>query len=195
MFREAFEEHLAVVGDSIPLIPALEAATDLMESCLHLGGTVFAVGNGGSAADAQHFTSELVGRFEAERPPWRALALTVDSSALTSISNDYGYEHVFERQVRALARQGDVLVAISTSGTSPNVIAAARAALEIGCNVIALTGEGGGLLGELAGVRIDVPSHRVARIQEVHILCLHAIAELVEQRMSGSRGAGPGQQS
>lgn len=180
---EAFEEHGDVVEVAArTLTAALELAADVVADALGAGGTVFTVGNGGSAADAQHLASELVGRFIQDRPPWRAVALTVDSSALTSISNDYGFEHVFERQVEALARPGDVLIAISTSGTSPNVVAAARTARRKGCRVVGLTGADPAGLGAVVDLCVAVPSTSVPRIQEVHGLCVHAIVARIEER-------------
>ncbi|MEW6690815.1 MAG: SIS domain-containing protein, partial [Pseudomonadota bacterium] len=143
-----------------------------------------------SAADAQHFAAELVNRFERERPPLAALALTTDSSALTSIANDYGYEQAFAKQLRALGRTGDVLLAISTSGRSPSVLAAMRAARELGLAIVALTGNGGGAMAELLGpadVHVCVPHTRTMRIQEVHLLALHCLCDGIDSRLFGDR--------
>src|SRR5213082_385229 len=162
----------------------------LLAQALKAGGKALACGNGGSAADAQHFAAELVNRFEAERPPLAAVALTTDSSNLTSIANDYAWEQVFSKQLRALGRRGDVLLAISTSGNSPNVIAALRAAHEIGVRVIALTGKGGGKMAPLLAredVHICVPHHNTARIQEVHLLVLHCLCDAIDYELFGSK--------
>ena len=157
---------------------------------LRAGGKVLACGNGGSAADAQHFAAELVNRFERERPPLAGLALTTDSSALTSIGNDYGYEQVFEKQLRALGRRGDVLLAISTSGNSASVLAAMRAARELGVQVVALTGNGGGRMAALLGagdVHVCVPHTRTMRIQEVHLLALHCLCDGIDALLFGDK--------
>lgn len=181
--RAAFEEHRRVLDASMEhlLAPLAEAQT-LISQCLQGGGKVLACGNGGSAADAQHFVAELVGRYEKERAPMAAVALTTDTSILSAIGNDYGYDHVFSRQVQALGRPADLLVAISTSGNSANVVAAAESAQELGLAVLALTGEDGGRLATCCNVLLAVPSHRTSRIQEIHELCLHALAEGVEKR-------------
>ena len=153
------------------------------------GGKVLACGNGGSAADAQHFAAELVNRFEAERPPLAAVALTTDSSALTSIANDYEYNQVFSKQLRALGRRGDALLAISTSGNSASVVEALRAARELGVRVIALTGNGGGKMAAVLGaddVHICVPHRRTMRIQEVHLLVLHCLCDVIDYRLFGA---------
>ena len=168
--------------------PIAQAAA-LMAGSLKAGGKLLACGNGGSAADAQHFAAELVNRLERERPPLAALALTTDSSALTSIANDYSYEQVFEKQVRALGRKGDVLVALSTSGNSANVIAAMRAARELGLRTVALTGNGGGRMAAALGagdVHICVPHTRTMRIQEVHLLALHCLCDGIDSQLFGS---------
>ncbi|HEX7052475.1 MAG TPA: phosphoheptose isomerase [Burkholderiales bacterium] len=168
----------------------LAAAALLFADCLRRGGKVMACGNGGSAADAQHFAAELVNRFERERPPLAAVALTTDSSTLTSIANDYAYEQVFAKQLRALGRRGDALLAISTSGNSANVVEAMRAAAELGVRVVALTGNGGGrmaaLLGE-DGVHVCVPHQSTARIQEVHLLALHCLCDAIDLQLFGAR--------
>ena len=155
----------------------------LLARSLKAGGKALACGNGGSAADAQHFAAELVNRFERERAPLAGLALTTDTSTLTSIANDYAYQQVFSKQVRAIARKGDVLLAISTSGNSGNVIEAIHAAHELGVRVIGLTGNGGGKMGAAlaAGdVHLCVPHKKTARIQEVHLLCLHCLCDAID---------------
>jgi D-sedoheptulose 7-phosphate isomerase len=163
--------------------PAVLAAVDVLLEALRSGRTVMACGNGGSAADAQHFAAELTGRFARERRAWPALALTTDTSALTAIGNDYGFDRVFARQVEAHGRQGDVLVAMSTSGNSPNVLAAVEAARARGVKTIGLTGTDGGALGRVVDVHLNVPSPTTARIQEVHITLLHVLCDLVEQEL------------
>lgn len=180
-FDEVFAEHQRVVAASAKVLPpVLIEATELLVTALKRGSKVLICGNGGSAADAQHFAAELVGRFEAERRALPVIALSTDTSALTALANDYGFHTVFSRQVEALARPGDVLLALSTSGGSQNVLRAADAALGLDCAVIALTGEGGGALGAKAQVCLAVPATNVARIQEVHELCLHALAGAIE---------------
>jgi D-sedoheptulose 7-phosphate isomerase len=177
----AFAEHAAVLeAASRTLVPALERAAAAMSACLARRGTVFACGNGGSASDAQHLVGELVGRFRAERRALAAVALGTDPATLTAVGNDYGFERVFARQLEALARPGDLLVAISTSGNSPNVLAAVAAARAREVTVIALTGAGGGLLAPLADHWLEAPSSVVARIQEVHGLCVHALCEAID---------------
>jgi D-sedoheptulose 7-phosphate isomerase len=177
-------EAAAVLGEPIARAGMMLAQT------LKAGGKALACGNGGSAADAQHFAAELVNRFEAERPPLAAVALTTDSSNLTSIANDYAWEQVFAKQLRALGRRGDVLLAISTSGNSANVIEALHAAHELGVSVIALTGKGGGKMGAMLkrdDVHICVPHQNTARIQEVHLLVLHCLCDAIDQQLFGAQ--------
>jgi D-sedoheptulose 7-phosphate isomerase len=159
------------------------AIADRYEAALRGGGTLFFAGNGGSAADAQHIAAEYVVRFQTNRPPLRALALTTDTSLLTAAANDMGFDEVFARQVEALARRGDVLVLHSTSGESPNVVRAAQAAKAREVAVVAFIGKGGGALRELADVALVVPSDDTARIQEIHLALEHLICELVEERL------------
>ncbi|MDD3352283.1 phosphoheptose isomerase [Zoogloea sp.] len=161
----------------------IAAAIEAMTHCLMANGKILACGNGGSAADAQHFSAELLNRFELERPPLAAIALTTDSSTLTSIGNDYDFSQIFSKQVRALGQPGDVLLAISTSGNSPNVIEAVHAAHEREMRVVALTGKGGGLMADLLGpddIHLCVPADRTARIQEVHLLTLHCLCDGID---------------
>ena len=161
----------------------------LLAEALRGGGKVLACGNGGSAADAQHFAAELINRFEVERAPLAAVALTTDSSTLTSIANDYAYEQIFSKQVRGIGKRGDVLLAISTSGNSRNVIEAMEAARALGMRVIALTGNGGGKMAALMSgddVHICVPHKRTARIQEVHLLALHCLCDCIDFQLSGT---------
>jgi D-sedoheptulose 7-phosphate isomerase len=162
----------------------------LLAEALRGGGKVLACGNGGSAADAQHFAAELVNRFEIERPPLAALALTTDSSTLTSIANDYSFQQVFSKQLRALGRRGDALLAISTSGNSANVVEAIHAAHELGLRVVALTGNGGGKIAPLVGredVHVCVPHKSTARVQEVHLLVLHCLCDAIDFQLFGAK--------
>ncbi|HLE67860.1 MAG TPA: phosphoheptose isomerase [Burkholderiales bacterium] len=186
-FSESASLKLAA---SQTLAAPLAQAAAVMASALSAGGKILACGNGGSAADAQHFAAELLNRFEIERPPLAAVALTTDTSTLTSIANDYAFELVFEKQVRALGRRGDVLLAISTSGNSPNVIAAVRAARELGIAVVALTGRGGGRLAAAlapADIHVCVPHQSTARIQEVHLLALHCMCDGIDFQLFGAK--------
>ena len=170
------------------LAPAIARAAGLMTECLFADGKILACGNGGSAADAQHFAAELVGRFERERPELPALSLVTDTSLLTAIANDYAFEQVFAKQVRALGAKGDVLLAISTSGNSANVLAAIAAAHDREMRVVALTGKGGGRAGELltpADVHLCVPHARTMRIQEVHLLTIHCLCDAIDATLLG----------
>jgi D-sedoheptulose 7-phosphate isomerase len=168
----------------------IAAAVQAVLACVTSGGKVLACGNGGSAADAQHFAAEFVGRFERERPELGAIALTTDSSILTAIANDYAFNAIFSKQVRALGQPGDVLLAISTSGNSANIIAAIEAAHEREMTVVALTGRGGGQIGRLlreTDVHICVPHERTARIQEVHLLAIHCLCDGVDTQLLGEQ--------
>jgi D-sedoheptulose 7-phosphate isomerase len=163
------------------------AVADRIVRALRGGGKVLLAGNGGSAADAQHIAAELVGRFTADRAPLAAIALTTDTSALTAISNDYGFEHVFARQLRALGRPGDVFVAISTSGRSANIVTALRAARELGIVTVGMTGAKGAPLASLCDHLLVVSSEETAQIQQIHITAAHAICGLVERDLSRSK--------
>lgn len=174
--------HQRVRG--MDLAPAVRAASEI-GGAIRAGRTVLVFGNGGSAADAQHFSAELVGRFVRERTGMAAVALSADMSVVTSIANDYGFERVFARQIEALGRPGDVALAISTSGRSPNVVAAIQAAAARGLRTVALTGNDGGEVGRLAEIHVNVPDASAARVQEVHRTLLHAICEIVEAEMAG----------
>ena len=170
------------------LAPAIADAAQLMVNCLLADGKILVCGNGGSAADAQHFSAELLNRFEMERPGLACIALTTDSSTLTSIANDYAFEQIFSKQVRALGRKGDTLLAISTSGNSPNIIDAIHAAHERNVHVVALTGRDGGKIGQLMtehDVHICVGSDITARIQEVHLLTLHCLCDAIDCSLLG----------
>jgi phosphoheptose isomerase len=178
--RDAFlqtSRNFTVFAEQADMIVA---AAGLMTAGLRAGGKVLFCGNGGSAADSQHLAAELTGRYLKDRAPLAGLALTVDSSALTAIANDYSYDEVFARQVRGLGRSGDVLVGISTSGNSRNVVAALEAARAIGMRTIGLTGAGGGRMKDLCDVCLCVPSTDTPRIQEMHIAAGHMLCELVE---------------
>ncbi len=169
--------------------PIAQAVTAVV-GCITGGGKVLACGNGGSASDAQHFAAEFVGRFERERPGLAAIALTTDTSIITAIGNDYSFEAIFAKQIEALGAPGDVLIAISTSGNSGNVVAAVHAAHAKEMSVVALTGRGGGKLRELlldTDVHICVPHDRTARIQEVHILSLHCLCDAVDNQLLGEQ--------
>jgi D-sedoheptulose 7-phosphate isomerase len=178
-----FADHAKVTARAAEELPAiLERVVRAVDECLSGGHKVFACGNGGSAADAQHLVAELIGRFLLERQALPAIALTADTATLTAIGNDYGYERVFARQLEGLARKGDLLFAISTSGNSPNVLQAAQTARGLGCVVVAMTGERESKLVAHAdpGLFIRAPSTVTARIQEVHTLCIHAIADSLD---------------
>lgn len=166
----------------------ISQAIELMFSALSNGNKILACGNGGSAADCQHFAAELVGRFERERFPLPALSLATDTSIMTAVGNDYSYRDIFAKQVQAFGKDGDVLLAISTSGNSPNVLAAVEAALEREMRIVALTGKDGGALAKLltdADVHINVPHTRTARIQEVHLVTIHCICDGIDVALFG----------
>jgi len=165
----------------------LLASAALMVECLQAGGKILVCGNGGSAADAQHFVAELVNRFEINRRGLAAISLTNDASVMTSIANDFEFNSVFSRQVEALGREGDVLLAITTSGSSANVLKAIDAAINIGVKVIAMTGHDGGELAKYAGVNsyLHIPHASTARVQEMHITCLHILCALVDETIFG----------
>ncbi|WP_374581295.1 phosphoheptose isomerase [Pseudoduganella sp.] len=170
------------------LAQPIAQAVELMFSALSNGNKILACGNGGSAADAQHFAAELVGRFERERFPLPAISLSVDTSILTAVANDYSYREIFSKQVQAYGQAGDILLAISTSGNSANVMAAIEAALEREMRVVALTGKGGGAIGKMltdADVHICVPADRTARIQEVHLLTIHCLCDGIDVALFG----------
>jgi len=184
-FSESASLKLSCAG---PLSEPLARSGKLLADALRGGGKVLACGNGGSAADAQHFAAELVNRFERERAPLAGIALTTDSSTLTSIANDYAYVAVFSKQLRAIGRRGDVLLAISTSGNSANVVDAIGTAHDLGMRVVALTGNGGGKMAaalDAQDVHVCVPHRRTARIQEVHLLALHCLCDAIDYELFG----------
>lgn len=182
-FAEILAEHLEVIRSLEASSDVIEAIAGKMTACLREGGKICFMGNGGSAADSQHLAAEFVGRFQMERGALPSIALTTDTSILTAVANDYGYEAVFERQVEALVRAGDVVVGISTSGNSPNVLKAMRKAAAAGACTVGFTGESGGRLAEECELCLKVPSGKAARIQEGHILAGHSLCELVEENL------------
>ncbi|MFD2365057.1 phosphoheptose isomerase [Pseudoduganella sp. GCM10020061] len=184
-FQESAELKLSSAN---ALTQPISQAVDIMFSALANGNKILACGNGGSAADCQHFAAELVGRFERERNPLPALALTTDTSIMTAVGNDYSYRDIFSKQVQAFGQPGDVLLAISTSGNSANVLAAAEAALEREMRVVAMTGKDGGALARMLtdlDVHINVPHSRTARIQEVHLVTIHCICDGIDVALFG----------
>jgi D-sedoheptulose 7-phosphate isomerase len=199
MLEQRIEQHFIDSADlkyqsAQMLSKPIAAAVQALLACITSGGKVLACGNGGSAADAQHFAAEFVGRFERERPGLSALALTTDTSILTAIANDYDFHAIFSRQVRAIGASGDVLLAISTSGNSANVLAAIEAAHERDMVVVGLSGRGGGKMAHLlrdTDVHICVPHERTARIQEVHILTLHCLCDAVDAQLMGEQESEP----
>jgi D-sedoheptulose 7-phosphate isomerase len=182
--KTIWNEHMEAFKTLPNLAPLVSEVVDLIYSALASGGQLLIAGNGGSAADAQHIAAELTGRFFRERKPFRAMALHVNTSALTAIGNDYGYEHVFARELSAHARPGDVLLAITTSGNSPNILRAIESAREHKVAVIGLTGETGGKMKPLCDLCLCVPSKSTPRIQEMHVAIYHAICELLEERLA-----------
>jgi len=199
MVEQRIQQHFIDSADlkyqaAQSLTKPIAAAIQAVLACVTSGGKVLACGNGGSAADAQHFAAEFVGRFERERPELGAIALTTDSSILTAVGNDYDFNQIFSKQVRALGQAGDVLLAITTSGNSANVLAAVEAAHEREMTVVALTGRGGGRMGTTlreTDVHICVPHERTARIQEVHLLTIHCICDGVDAQLLGDQEPTP----
>lgn len=179
-----FLDSIAVKQEAEKILPeSVARGVVAMVECLRAGGKIMACGNGGSAADAQHFAAELIGRFERERRELGAIALTTDTSILTAVGNDYSYDEVFAKQVRGLGKGGDILLGISTSGNSKNVVRAIEAAKQMGIKVIALTGNGGGKIGTILDaedIHLCVPSTRTARIQETHLVLLHGLCDGVD---------------
>jgi len=185
IIKHEFSEHLKVSKKTMESIDKqIEIAAKICIDSLKNGNKILIFGNGGSAADAQHIAAELVGRYKTERKGLSAIALTTDTSAITSIANDYGYLHVFDRQVEALANKGDVLIGISTGGGSANVISALKLANDLGCKTIGLSGKDGGEFNSLCDVNIIVPSEDTPRIQEMHIVIGHTICHLIDQEFS-----------
>jgi D-sedoheptulose 7-phosphate isomerase len=195
MLEQRIQQHFIDSADlkyqaAQSLSKPIAAAVQAVLACVTSGGKVLACGNGGSAADAQHFSAEFIGRFERERPELGAIALTTDSSILTAIANDYDFTRIFSKQVRGLGQAGDVLLAMSTSGNSANILAAIEAAHEREMTVVALTGRGGGKIAHAlreTDVHVCVPNDRTARIQEVHLLVLHCICDGVDTQLLGEQ--------
>jgi len=187
--QQMFKASIETKQKALDVLPEpIEQASILMVNSLLNEGKILACGNGGSAGDSQHFSSELLNRFERERPSLPAIALTTDSSTITSIANDYSYEEIFSKQIRALGRDGDVLLAISTSGNSANVIQAIHAAHDRNMRVVALTGRDGGNIAPILlpdDVEIRVPSNVTARVQEVHLLAIHCLCDLIDNQLFG----------
>ena len=183
------KESLSVVSDNFRRLESraqvISAIAEKLIAVLSGGNKVIFCGNGGSAADAQHLSAELMGRYKFDRPPMPAMSLTTDTSALTAIGNDYGFESVFARQLRGIGRRGDVLVGISTSGNSANVVAAFKQAGQMGISTVAFTGAGGGAMREIADIALAVPSSATNNIQEMHIACGHIICGIVEKHFFG----------
>jgi len=179
--RDAARVHEQAAQDTAA---AVVIAVDTLQQALNSGGKVLIFGNGGSAADAQHFACELVGRFLRDRRALPAIALTADTSAVTAIANDYGFDRVFVRQIEALGRTGDVAIGISTSGSSPNVLAGIEAAKARGMKTVAFTGGGGGPIGAAADVHVNVPHDLTPRVQEVHRTLIHAVCDLIERQLT-----------
>ena len=188
IIKHEFSEHLKVSKKTMESIcKPIEIAAKICIDSLKKGGKILIIGNGGSAADAQHIAAELVGRYKAERKGLSAIALTTDTSVITSIANDYGYLHVFDRQVEALANEGDVVIGISTGGSSANVISALRLANDLGCKTIGFSGRDGGEFNALCDVNLIAIAEDTPRIQEMHILIGHTLCHLIELEFSSSK--------
>ena len=184
LIQHEFNEHIKT-ANSLELIE--ESVANAARSCinsLNIGGKIILIGNGGSAADAQHIAAELVGRYKVTRKGLPAIALTTDSSILTAIANDFGFQHIFDRQIEALARKEDVVIGISTSGNSENIINALKLASKLSCKTIGLTGQGGGLMNEICDIVVDAPSSNTPRIQEMHIIIGHTICHIIDNEFN-----------
>ena len=188
--RDEWDEHLRVVQDAAALLPTIAALAERLTAALDRGGKVLIFGNGGSAAEAQHFAGELMGRFRATRRPLPAIALTTDPSVVTGIANDFGHDDLFARQVEALATADDVVIGITTSGTSENVVRGLRAAARAGALSVAWTGRVPGPAGDAADIVVAVPSDTTARIQEMHTLVMHAICVVIDAWVSRDEASG-----
>lgn len=183
LIKNEFSDHQRVINLLHNLTDDIASSAQLCIDSLYKGGKILLFGNGGSAADAQHIAAELVGRFKADRKGLSAIALTTDTSTLTSISNDFGFKHIFDRQVEALAKSGDVVIGISTSGKSVNVISALELASKLNCHTIGLSGNNGGDMNSICDINIIAPSKNTPRIQEMHILIGHIICLLIEEKL------------
>jgi D-sedoheptulose 7-phosphate isomerase len=185
IIENEFKEHIKVAKSIHCLTAAVAISAQLCIDCLKNGGKILLFGNGGSAADAQHIAAELVGRYKVERKSLPAIALTTDTSVLTAIGNDFGYDHLFDRQVEALANKGDLAIGISTSGNSINVINALKVASKLSCNTIGFSGQHSGEMDKICNINLSVPSEDTPRIQEMHILIGHTICHLIDQEFTG----------
>ena len=186
IIKYEFSEHIKASQNTLDsIVDQIETASKICINSLKNGGKILIMGNGGSAADAQHIAAELVGRYKTERKGLPAIALTTDTSAITSIANDYGFLHVFDRQVEALAHKGDVVIGISTGGTSPNVVNGLTTANKMGCKTIGLSGKDGGDFNSICDVNLLVNADDTPRIQEMHILIGHTICHLIDQEFTG----------
>jgi len=185
IIKNEFNEHIKVANSIHCLTDAVAISAQLCIDCLKSDGKILLFGNGGSAADAQHIAAELVGRYKVERKGLPALALTTDTSVITAIGNDFGYNHIFDRQIETLANKGDVAIGISTSGNSINVINALKLASEFNCNTIGFSGQDGGEMNKICSVNLAAPSEYTPRIQEMHILIGHTICHLIDQEFTG----------
>lgn len=187
--KDHFTNSIQTKIDAAEVLPEkIAAGADMMVQCLINGGKILSCGNGGSASDAQHFSSELLNRYERERPSLPAIALSTDSSTITAIANDYSYTEVFSKQVMALGQSGDILLAISTSGKSPNVIEAMKAAQQRDMRIVAITGKDGGDMAAIMrdnDIEVRVPSFTTARIQETHLLLIHCFCDLIDEQLFG----------
>lgn len=185
--KDSFTESIQTKIDASEALPeSLAKAAEMMVHCLLNGNKILACGNGGSAGDAQHFSAELLNRYEIERPPLPAIALSCDTSTITAIANDYSYDEIFSKQIMALGQPGDILLAISTSGNSGNVIKAMEAALSRDMTIVSLTGKDGGAMAGLLSVNdveVRVPSNVTARIQEVHLLAIHCLCDNIDRTL------------
>jgi D-sedoheptulose 7-phosphate isomerase len=187
IIKHEFNEHIKVSQNTINSVATqIEAAVKICVRSLKNSGKILIMGNGGSAADAQHIAAELIGRYKIERAGLPAIALTTDTSAMTAIANDYGFIYLFDRQVKALAQEGDVVIGISTGGTSANIVNALISANDIGCKTIGFSGKDGGEFNKICDVNLLVNSHDTPRIQEMHILIGHTICHLIEQELESS---------
>jgi D-sedoheptulose 7-phosphate isomerase len=181
IIKNEFNAHIKIANSLHNLTDAVATSAQLCIDCLKNGGKILIFGNGGSASDAQHIAAELVGRYKTTRKGLSAIALSTDTSILTSIGNDFGYKHIFSRQVEALANTGDVAIGISTSGRSENVINALKRASELNCHTIGLSGQNGGEMNKICDINVVVPSEDTPRIQEIHIIIGHTICHLIDQ--------------
>ncbi|MDB4598718.1 D-sedoheptulose 7-phosphate isomerase [Candidatus Pseudothioglobus singularis] len=185
IIKSEFNAHIKVANSIHNLTDAVAISAQLCIDCLRNGGKILLFGNGGSAADAQHIAAELVGRYKTDRKGLSAIALTTDTSSLTSIGNDFGYKQIFNRQVESLAKKGDIVIGISTSGKSDNVISALKLASKLNCHTIGFSGQDGGKMNKICNINLVAPSDDTPRIQEMHILIGHTICHIIDQEFTG----------